>query len=103
MAKTGITRGDSYNLSIEVLVDNAQIDLELVEEIEFTIGELTKGYPDEVSYVDGKFLFPLSQRETFAMGERVQMQARVQYLTGAVQATPIQTLHIGKVLSEVVL
>lgn len=75
-------QGDQYLLPIEIEVDDKPINIEDFKQIQFKVGNLLKYWnhdqDSEVIYIDGKFLFPLSQQETFNFRGQQEIQIRLQ-------------------------
>ena len=94
------TQGDAFNLEIAL-----SINIDDVEKIEFTVGNLVKEYPGEVDYIqpNGLFLFPLKQEDTLKMQDAVKYQARVKYKDGSVIATKIYSGNVLDSLSTSIL
>lgn len=100
-----LTQGDSYRLPISLEVNSNDIDLAVVGLIEFSVGALTKKYPDEVTYDTERkvFLFPLTQSETFRMQGSVPYQCRIKFSDGNVLGTPIYHANVRDSISKVVI
>mgnify|MGYP007072711021 CR=1 FL=1 len=64
---------------------------------------LQKSYPGEIGYEDGKFLFPLTQQETFRLPKLCQMQVRVKFKSGDVIGSEIKQIDVAHALSKAVL
>lgn len=94
------TQGDAFNLEIVL-----SVNMDDVEKIEFTVGNLVKVYPGEVNYVQPNelFLFPLKQEDTLKMQDAVKYQARVKYKDGNVIATKIYSGNVLDSLSTSIL
>lgn len=104
-----LTQGSTYKLNVPLTKDGTNIDIELVDIVEFMFQDVRKlyGYDGDVTYDnDNKvFIIPLSQKETFQLNEegRISYQARIKYKDGEVKATPIQYGYISESLSKKVL
>lgn len=96
-----IMQGDAYGL----LFYGQGFSISDVSEVEFAVGTLVKSYPDEVDYDENRecFIFPLSQEETFAMGDFVDAQARVKFEDDTVIGTKIGRIDVQKSLTRTVL
>lgn len=79
-----MVQGDSYNLSVTIKNKGQPLDVASVEKVEISLLYLQKSYPGEIGYEDGKFLFPLTQQETFRLPKLGQMQVRVKFKSGVV-------------------
>ena len=99
-------QGDSYSLGI-VILNNAgsPVGPGDIRDIEITIGHLTKTYRNaEVTYLDGVWMFPSSQKESFGMcPSEVKAQVRVAWANGAVEGQPIYGIRNEESLSKEVL
>jgi hypothetical protein len=104
-----LTQGSTYKLNVPLTKDGTNIDVELVDIVEFMFQDVRKlyGSDGDVTYDnDNKvFIIPLSQKETFQLTEegRISYQARIKYKDGEVKATPIQYGYISESLSKKVL
>lgn len=100
-----ITQGDSYALPLQILnrATNAYIGANDVERAEFTVGNLTKYYPDDVPLSGTTFLFPLSQEETFAFDNYVKVNVRVKFFDGNVYNVDFGSCKIKSIESRVIL
>lgn len=104
-----LTQGSTYKLNVPLTKDGTNIDIELVDIVEFMFQDIRKlyGSDGDVTY-DNKnkvFIIPLSQKETFQLNEasQIEYQARIKYKDGEVKATPIQYGYISESLSKEVL
>ena len=106
-----IKQGDACSLPAVVELNGVAMneeDLELVEEIEFTFGEMgiRKLYPKEVSFLDGKFMIPLTQEDTFQFEEGLlETDVRIQFLQSGnvIGTTAYPRLRVVDSFSEVIL
>lgn len=102
-----IMQGDQYAIVFTGTQDGKPLDLSAVELIEFIVGGLRKVYPDEVTTdEDGNFLFPLTQKETFAFKSAVQsIQVRVKFAgtDEVVIGTSAESIRVRDAISKVVL
>lgn len=71
--------------------------------VEISLLYLQKSYPGEIGYEDGKFLFPLTQQETFRLPKLCQMQVRVKFKSGDVIGSEIKQIDVAHALSKAVL
>lgn len=96
-----IMQGDQYGL----LFYGRGFSIADVAEVEFTVGSLTKNYPETVEYnsTKGCFIFPLTQQETLAMSNYVEAQARVKLQGGDVIGAKIGRIDVQKSLTRTVL
>lgn len=86
-----IKQGDAFSIPVHLYFNGAEIGadlLDLLEEIEFTLGELDPvRIPADEAWNDtlSCFLLPVTQEQTFALEEgRTEMDVRVQFLGGNV-------------------
>lgn len=90
--KNWIKQGDAYDLEIDLTLEGAPVtdsNLPLIETAEFCLGDLRQEYKSDgtgtVTFSGGKFRFPLSQSQTFALREGpVMLDIRVKDVSGAV-------------------
>ena len=99
-------QGDSYNLGIRIL-NNAgnPVTPDDVKDVEITIGHLRKTYLNaKVTYQEGVWLFPLSQKETFRYWpSALKAQVRVVWANGVVEGKPLYGVRINESISKEVL
>ena len=99
-----MTQGDSYSIDITIENEGKPLDISEIELVEITLLNLTKTYPEEVSFSDGAFHFPLSQEETMRLVPPLcPMQVRVKFTSGDVIGSEIQKIDVQRVLSKAVL
>ena len=104
-----LTQGSTYKLNVPLTKDGTNIDIELVDIVEFMFQDVRKLYGSDGDVMYDKennaFVIPLSQEETFKLNEasQIEYQARIKYKTGEVKATPIQYGYISESLSKEVL
>lgn len=80
-----IMQGDSYQKPFTLrTLDGTLITPEMVTALVLSIGNLSRQYPGDITYADGKWLFPLSQAQTFGMNGMLPVQARVLFQDGSV-------------------
>lgn len=97
-------QGDAYKLPFAVTNNGVTVVPDMVSTIEFTIGTLTRNYPDTVTYKDGWYLFPLTQEETFALAAKKQpYQVRVKFTDGSVVGASGEYINVEASLSKGVL
>ena len=99
-------QGDSYSLGIRIL-NNAgnPVTPEDIKDLEITIGQVSKTYLNaQVTFYEGLWLFPLSQKETFDYWPSVaKAQVRVAWANGVVEGKPIYGVRINESISKEVL
>lgn len=99
-------QGDSYGLSIEILNSVGEaVTSSDVSDVEVSIGSHRKTYKDgEVYFLDGMWVFPLTQEETFEMlPAKVKVQLRVKWLSGDVEGCDLGYQNIRESISKEVL
>lgn len=99
-------QGDSYQLGFTVL-NNAKsvVTPTDIQDMEITIGHISKTYRNaQIVYSDGKWLFPLSQKETFGYWPKAaKAQIRILWANGILEGKPIHGIRINESLSKEVL
>ena len=99
-------QGDSYNLGIRIL-NNAgnPVTPEDIRDLEITIGQLSKTYSGaQVTFYEGVWLFPLSQKETFGyLPSAVKAQVRIVWANEVIEGKPIHGVRINESISKEVL
>ena len=99
-------QGDSYSLGIRSL-NNAgnPVTPDDIKDLEITIGPLRKTYLNaQVTFYEGLWLFPLSQKETFDYWpSAVKAQVRVAWANGVIEGKPIYGVRINESISKEVL
>lgn len=98
-----LMQGNTYRLPIKLKIRGAYLTPDDVSRIEFTLGKVVKYYPEEVFYEDGRFILPLSQEDTFALGGVTQYQARVLFNGGSVKSTKVMRGNVSIAISKEVL
>jgi hypothetical protein len=73
--------------------------------MEITIGHISKTYRNsQIIYMDGKWLFPLSQNETFGYWPKAtKAQIRILWANGILEGKPIHGVRVNESLSKEVL
>ena len=99
-------QGDSYNLGFTVL-NNAKspVTPNDIQDMEITIGHLRKTYRNaQITYENGKWLFPLRQEETFGYWPKAtKSQIRIMWANGIIEGKPIHGVRIFESISKEVL
>lgn len=98
-----ISQGDQYSIAMTIKFNDEPLDISNVDKIEFTLHDTTRMYPDEVSFSDGTFFFPVTQEETFSLPRIVEAQARIKFENGDVFKTPTQKIDVDVSLSKEIL
>lgn len=99
-----IMQGDQYNIPFEIADKTGTVILpEQVETVEIAVGKVKKTFPNEINYLEGKFLYPVSQEETFDMTENVDIHIRVKFVSGDVVGTTINGINVVESISKEVL
>jgi hypothetical protein len=99
-------QGDSYNLGFTVLNNaKAVVTPDDIQDMEITIGHIRKTYLNaQIIYANGKWLFPLSQKETFGYWPKtVKAQIRICWKNGIVEGKDIHGVRINESISKEVL
>ena len=85
-----IKQGDAYDLRIALELNGEALTAEalpLLHCVEFMLGDgVRKVWPEEGGFLNGAFLMPLTQADTFSLedGETVEFDARIHFVGGAV-------------------
>ena len=99
-------QGDSYNLGFTV-TNNAKVPVtpDDIQDMEITIGHIRKTYRNnQITYFNGKWLFPLTQGETFGYWPKaIKAQIRILWANGIVEGKPIYGVRINESTSKEVL
>lgn len=98
-----MVQGDTYSIDITIKNLGEAIPIDTVEKVEITLLNLTRSYPEEVTYSDGKFHFPVTQTETFKLPTVCPMQVRVKFTGGDVVGSLIQMVEVAGAISKAVL
>lgn len=88
---------------IKITVGGAPLEIDHVDGIEFSFGDLKKYYPgNDVKYDDdtGKFYVHLTQEETLKFGRSLAVQVRVKFINGNVILTCKKTVSVEESLSK---
>ena len=98
-----IMQGDARSLFIELLKPGDEVVTPAaVADVEITLGLLAKTYrAGEITFSDGVWVFPLTQRESLSLNAAVQKaQVRVRWPTGEVEGAPLGRIYIGESISR---
>lgn len=90
-------QGDSYNLGFTVKNNAGALVAPVdIQDMAITIGYLTKTYRKvQLTYRDGKWLFPLSQRETFGMRPMATKgEIAILWTDGTIERKPIYGIRV---------
>lgn len=100
-----IMQGDAYDIPITITAaDGTVVDDTIAEAVEVVIGFLQKTYPGEITCADGKWLFPLTQEESFKLsGFQQTVQVRVKFNSGEVVGAVIGSVPVTASTSKEVL
>ena len=90
--KNWIKQGDAYDLEIDLTLEGTPVtdsNLPLIQTAEVGLGDLRQEYKSDgtgtVTFSGGKFRFPLSQSQTFALrATPMYLDIRVKDVSGAV-------------------
>lgn len=96
-----IIQGIAYDLPICIRDNEGELlDVELVEQVEFCVGNLRKLYKSDGSGVvtyDSEthtFNFPLTEAETLEMDTTIQYQFRVKFTSGVIRASVPESIQV---------
>ena len=100
-----IMQGDAYSIRIGLSTkEGTEITPSIVSDVEITLGGRRKTYADNQVTWDGtKWLYPMTQEESFAFRNRVRCQARAKFNNTDVVGVFITTIEIMPSDSKVVL
>lgn len=99
-------QGDACNLGIFIFNNaGSPVTPEDVRDVEITIGQLRKTYAgSQLYYQDGRWMFPLTQQETFRFRPAVvPAQVRVVWKNGAIEGKPLYGVRMEESISKEVL
>lgn len=99
-------QGDSYSLGFTVKNNaGALVTPGDIQDMEITIGHISKTYRKlQLTYKDGKWLFPLSQKETFGYRPKAtKAQIRILWADGIIEGKPILGVRVNESTSKEVL
>ena len=99
-------QGDAYNLAFTVKNNaGALVTPGDIQDMEITIGHIRKTYKNiQITYRDGRWLFPISQKETFGYWPKAtKAQIRILWKDGIVEGKEINGVRIRESLSKEVL
>lgn len=96
-------QGDARSLYVELLLPgDVVVEPKDVADVEITLGLLSKTYRDgQLSFMNGVWVFPLTQKETFALKATVQKaQVRVRWHSGEIEGVFVDRIYIDESLSR---
>ena len=96
-------QGDSYNLGFTVLNNAGEVVTpNEISDMEITIGHLSKTYRKaELFFKDGRWMFPLTQKETFGYWPKaVKTQIRIMWANGVIEGKDIHGVRIHESISK---
>ena len=99
-------QGDAYLLGIRILNNAGSVVTPTdVADVEITIGHIKKKYSDAaISFHNGLWMFPLSQKETFGyMPASPKAQVRVKWANGVVEGKALYGVRVDESMSKEVL
>ena len=99
-------QGDAYLLGIRILNNAGSVVTPTdVADVEITIGHIKKKYSDAaISFHNGLWMFPLSQKETFGyMPASPKAQVRVKWANGVVEGKALYGVRVDESMSNEVL
>lgn len=96
-----MTQGDKYAVPFMLqALDGTLITPEIVKTVVLNLGSLSRQYPGNVTYENGKWMMPLTQKQTFAMRGYVEPQARVEFSDGSIFGGSGESIDVAKALSR---
>ncbi len=98
-----MVQGDAYSIDIEIKNGGQILTSEDVELVEIIIHDITKKFPGDVTFSDGKFHYPITQQETFNLPRTCHAQVRVKFPGGDVIGSVMQSIDVYRALSKAVL
>ena len=97
-------QGDSYRLPIEIKKnDGSTLESSDISALEVFIGGIRKTFPEDITYSEGSFNVPLSQKETFRLRGTVKLKIRCKFLSGDVIGIDAGEINITESTSKVVI
>lgn len=80
-----VMQGDRYSVPFILRAQDGTIITDsMVKTVVLNLGNMSRQYPGDVTYEDGKWLFPMSQKQSFAMKDSVEPQARIEFNDGTI-------------------
>lgn len=99
-----IMQGDAYSIPIHITNCGETVTLDTAETVEVSIGDVTKKYPDGVSFDGTDWFFHLTQEEAFTLpAVGANCRVRVKFLSGDVIGVSLGKIDITTSLSKEVL
>lgn len=98
-----ISQGDQYRIAIAIKFNGEAVDISKVEKVEITLHNRTKLYPEDITYSDGVFLYPVTQEETFSLPRIVEAQVRVKFKNTDIFTSPTEQIDVIRSLSKEIL
>lgn len=96
-----MTQGDKYAVPFMLqALDGTLITPDIVKTVVLNLGSLSRQYPGNVTYENGKWMMPLTQKQTFAMRGYVEPQARVEFSDGSIFGGSGESIDVAKSLSR---
>ena len=96
-------QGDARSLYVELLLPgDVVVEPKDVADVEITLGLLSKTYREgQLSFMNGVWVFPLTQSETLALRATVQkVQVRVRWPSGEIEGVFVDRIYIDESLSR---
>lgn len=98
-----ISQGDQYSIAVAIRFNDEPVDIDKIEKVEITLHNRSKCYPEEVTFSDGVFLYPITQEETFSLPRIVEAQVRVKFENGNIFTSPTEQIDVIRSLSKEIL
>jgi hypothetical protein len=84
-----IYQADQYMIPFSIRHKKDIVTPEMVSDVTIVLGELVKRYSENtLSFLDGKWLFPLTREETIRMSESAECQIEIIYGDNIVHSKP---------------
>ena len=98
-------QGDSYSVPVVIKKsDGSVVTNNDVLDVEIVLGNLRKSLSDgSITYANEKWLFPLTQEETFGFASAVKGQVRIKWKNGDVEGVPLDRTVVNYSRSKEVL
>lgn len=99
-----IAQGDQYSIAMKIKLNGEPVDdVSKVEKVEITLHNKTKLYPEEVTFSNGLFFFPITQEETFSLPRIVEAQVRIKFKNDETHTSPTEQVDVIRSLSKEIL
>ena len=95
-----IMQGDQYSVTINVRLNDEDIDIDTVDSIQFQLGDLVKYYhadgSGQITYDNENkwFVFPFTEEESFNFNGPVSTQIRIKSIDGSIIGQQGETINL---------